>query len=330
MNNKPIISIIIPVYNAEKTISTCLDSLFAQTYNSLELLFVNDCCTDNSFEVIRKFMDENSHKTGISAKIITHEKNRGVAAARNTGLDNASGEYIYYVDSDDWMESDLIETLVKEAETKKSDIVGCEWELCFNKNSRWMKQPDVDSPLDAFHKMCAGILRWNLWLFLVKRSLYTENQIQFNEGQNMGEDMMVMGKLFLCATSMSMIHQPFYKYNQTNSASITKDKSAKYVNEVTHNLNELESFYVKKFPVPDEHIPFLKLNLKLPFLMTDNPENFKIWESWFPEANNYIIKNKSLPLRTRAVQLLAKNKNFWALKLYHRFLYSFIYGVIYK
>lgn len=324
----PKVSIITPIYNAEKTLPKCLDSINNQSYPNIELLLINDCSTDNSPHIMGTFA--NSTETRPSVKGIHHETNKGVAAARNTGLENATGEYIYYVDSDDTLDRDTIEKMVNEAQSENRDIVGCEWELCFNKNSRWMKQPDIDSPLDAFHKMCAGILRWNLWLFLVKRSLYTENRIHFTPGSNMGEDMMVMGKLFLCATSMSMLHRPFYKYNQTNSASITKDKSAKYVNEVTHNLNELESFYAKKFPIPDEHIPFLKLNLKLPFLMTDNPESFKIWESWFPEANNYIIKNKSLPLWTKAIQLLAKNKNFWALRLYHRFLYNFIYGIIYK
>lgn len=331
MKNKPVISIIIPVFNAEKTISTCLNSLFAQTYNSLELLFVNDCCTDNSFEVIRKFIDSNSHKTGISAKIINLEKNRGVASARNTGLDNASGEYIYYVDSDDWMEPDLIEMLVKEAETKKSDIVGCEWFLTYKQNERYMKQASATSPDEAFRKMTGGVLRWNLWLFMTKRSLYEDNNIRFTEGQNMGEDMMVMGKLFLSASSVSIVHKPLYHYIQTNESSLTKDVSEKHLAQVTANLEELERFTFQKKGIEyATQIHFLKLNIKLPLLISDNDNMHRRWMQMFPESNKYIMQNRLLPLRTRLLQWFASKQNFAIVKLYYKFVFKFVYGKLYK
>lgn len=331
MSYNPLISIIIPVYNAEKTISKCLTSLFAQTYNSLEFVFVNDCCTDNSFEVIQTFIDKNSYKTGISTKIIVHEKNRGVAAARNTGLDNASGEYIYFADSDDWLESDLIETLVKEAETKKSDIIGCEWFLTYQQNERYMKQASAKSPDEAFRKMAGGVLRWNLWLFLTKRSLYEENNIRFTEGQNMGEDMMVMGKLFLCASSVSIIHKPLYHYIQTNESSLTKDVSEKHLSQVTTNLEELERFTLQKKEVEYAvQIHFLKLNIKLPLLISDNDNMHRRWMQMFPESNKYIMQNKLLPLRTRLLQWFASKQNFAIVKLYYKFVFKFVYGKLYK
>lgn len=325
------VSIIIPVYNAENTLTYCLESVFAQTYKDIELIFINDCSTDNSLEIISGFIKKHSSNSNFNCKIIHHKKNKGVAAARNTGLDHATGKYIYYIDSDDTIMPSALAVMIEVAEANDYDIVGCEWQLRFKENSRRMNQPDITSGVDAFLKMTGGILRWNLWLFLVKRSLYEENPFRFKEGMNMGEDMMMMGKLFLNAQSVHIIHEHFYNYYQTNQNSLTKDMSEKHILQVTENVKELERYVmIEKQLHYDKALHFLKLNIKLPLLTTGNPLNYQVWCNWFKESNDYIMQNKLLPLRTRLLQKMAAKKQFWIIDLYYNILFRFIYGFIYR
>lgn len=107
------VSIIIPIYNVEQYLAQCLDSVINQTYKNIEIICVNDCSLDNSFRIL----DEYS-KNDKRIKIINRENNGGLSAARNTGLDNASGKYIYFLDSDDWIDLDYIEKMLNAADKK--------------------------------------------------------------------------------------------------------------------------------------------------------------------------------------------------------------------
>lgn len=330
-SEKPVISVIIPVYNASATLPHCLKSLMMQTYKNLEILFVDDYSTDNSLEILNCYAKQKCD-TDIVIRLLQHRQNRGVAAARNTALKYATGDYIYYVDADDSIESDTLECLMHEAKKNNMDIVGHEWYLTFRSKERYMRQPDYSTPVEALQKMMCGVMRWNLWLFLVRRSLYIENKIQFIEGMNMGEDMMVMMKLFTCAERVSVIHRPFYHYEQTNVNSLTKTYSSDHIRQVTNNMYEVErsinaSFYKEAL---SQFLPFLKLNIKLPLLITDDTIRYRQWSVWFPEANEYALRNKQLPFRTRVIQWMATKRYFFLLKLYYRFVFKVVYGFIYK
>lgn len=330
-SEKSVISVIIPVYNASGTLPHCLKSLTMQTYKNLEILFVDDCSTDNSLEILNCYAKQKCD-TDIVIRLLQHRQNRGVAAARNTALLHATGDYIYYVDADDSIESDTLECLMHEAKKNSMDIVGHEWYLTFRSKERYMRQPDYSTPVEALQKMMCGVMRWNLWLFLVRRSLYVENNIQFIEGMNMGEDMMVMMKLFTCAERVSVMHRPFYHYEQTNVNSLTKTYSSDHIRQVTNNMYEVErsinaSFYKEAL---SQFLPFLKLNIKLPLLITDDTIRYRQWSVWFPEANEYALRNKQLPFRTRVIQWMATKRYFFLLKLYYRFVFKVVYGFIYK
>lgn len=108
------ISIIIPIYNVEPYIIRCVDSVLRQTYRQLEIILVDDCSPDHSMEIARKHIEASSASKGLKFKYIKHEKNRGLSAARNSGLDAATGEYIYFLDSDDEITEDCIEVLSSE------------------------------------------------------------------------------------------------------------------------------------------------------------------------------------------------------------------------
>ena len=321
------VSVIVPMYNVSKVMKRSIESLYAQTLSGLELIFVDDCSTDDTLDTLETLLYQ---KEGVEVKIVRHTKNRGVAAARNTGLDYATGEYIYYVDADDYIEPVTLEKLYNKTIDSDADIVGCEWFLTFQNNERFMKQAHVTTGDELFTKMAHGVMRWNLWLFLVRRSLYVDYGFRFIEGMNMGEDMMIMMKLALHANKVEMIHEPLYHYIQTNTASLTKNFST-YCYQVTANAEELGS-YMERIGRNDMTDTFLqlKLTLKLPLLISDNTVDYETWYQWFPEANNAVKENMDLPWRTQFIQLAAVKRRFLLLKLYYWFVIKFVYGVIYK
>ena len=329
MKNSEIkVSVIIPVYNVENVIHRCLDALKSQTLSDVEYIFVDDCCKDSTVEVIKRSFE--SLDRSKSYKIIHHEYNRGVAAARNTGLAHSQGKYVYYVDSDDYIDKNTLDLLYNEAESCGADVVGCEWYLTFESNERHVKQADAKTGEELFKSFANGVARWNLWLFIVKRSLYETNNIHFIEKMNMGEDMMVMMKLALHADKVSMLHTPLYHYIQTNSNSLTKNFIA-YRHQVTANAESVAE-YLNEIGRGDlaSEVMQLKLTLKLPLLISNKKSDYMQWLEWFPESNAEAGKNKYQPFRTRFIQLVASKHQFWLLKLYYYLVMKVVYGIIYR
>lgn len=116
------VSILVPIYGVEKYIERCVRSLFEQSFTDIEYIFVNDCTKDSSMVILNKLIKEYEEKKG-SIKIINHEKNGGLAASRITALKNATGEFITFVDSDDYLPIHAIGILIKSAIEENSDIV---------------------------------------------------------------------------------------------------------------------------------------------------------------------------------------------------------------
>lgn len=332
MNNLPLVSIIIPVFNAQDTLERTLVSLQMQTYQYIELIFINDASTDRSLGLLLEFTELIGTAPGLNIKIISHEKNKGVSSARNTGLNNATGEFIAYVDADDTIQEDAIACCVKKALRTDADIIYFHWWLTFNKNERKMRQPQYTEPLQAILAMLGGQMRWNLWLFMVRRSLYETNLIRFIAGANMGEDLMVTMKLFVHARKIALLNKGLYHYRQDNIASISKTYSLKHMMDVEINIQETES-YLKASNYADQlgfGIDFLKLNVKLPLLVSGIKEDFNHWNIWFSTSNKYILKNSMIPIRTRVLQWFAWKRQYWAVKIYNVIVLRLIYGIIYK
>ena len=321
------VSVIIPMYNVSAVIDNCVATLFSQTLSNIELVFVDDCSTDDTLNKLRMILPE---KEGVDVKILQHSVNRGVAAARNTGLTAVTGEYIYYVDADDYVENNTLEILYNEAKQKDADIVGCEWFLSFKYNERTVKQAPAHNGKELFKKFAGGVIRWNLWLFLVKRALYVDNDIHFFERMNMGEDMMVMMKLALNANRVSIVNIPLYHYIQTNTNSLTKNFSA-YKEQVTFNAEEVARYIESTFRMDlMTDVLQLKLSLKLPLLISNKKRDYEMWMGWFPEANVAVNDNEYLPWRTRFIQRMAVKRQYWILRLYYLLVIKVVYGIIYK
>lgn len=327
------VSIIIPVYNAAKTLHVCLASLQAQTYAHLELLFINDSSTDGSLEILEAFSEAMTKKDKTATvKIISHRENRGVARARNTGLDHATGTYLYYVDADDKIKPETIALLVQKAVDRDADIVGCNWFLSFEKSERKMNQSAFSTARQAVERILRGSMRWNLWLFLVKRSLYEDNNVRFLPGMNMGEDLMVMIKLFTFARAVSFVDSALYHYGQSNTASITKIYADRHIEEVTRNVEEVQYTLEKhSFGLDIQELMYcLKLNIKLPLLISNKTKDYKRWRRWYPEANSHTMQNKKVSLRIRILQWCAVRKLDWVMQIHYYLVVRFVYGVLYR
>ena len=327
------VSVIIPVYNVAPFIERCAHSLFRQTLENVEFIFVNDASPDNSMELLEKCLEQYPARKSRT-KLLHHSVNKGLPAARNTGLDVATGEYIFHCDSDDYLEPDALESIYREAKAQDADIVWTDWYLSFQKNERYMKQPDYPSPLEALKGMLSGSMKYNVWNKLVRRSIYTENGIRFPEGHNMGEDMTMM-QLFACARTVRYLPKAYYHYVRLNAHSYTQtsDSNAqkRHLEDLRYNVQRTISFIEKRYGQKlKREIAFFKLESKFPFLIAGDRASFRRWAEWFPEANAYILQNKNVSFRSRLLQFMAAKGQFWYVRLYYMLLIRLVYGVIYK
>lgn len=328
INNQYMISVIIPIYKVERFIYRCAVSLMEQTFANVEYIFVDDATPDNSIEVLEGVIARYPGRKG-QCHILHHDYNKGLPAARDTGLAVAKGEYIFHCDSDDFVEPDMLEKMYKTAKENDADIVWCDWYLSFEKNERYMKQLEFFSPVDALKGMLSGVMKYNVWNKLVRRSLYEDNNIQFPAGCGMGEDMTML-RLFARANKVVYIPEAFYHYVKLNDNAFCSSISEKKLCDIKHNVDvvvkDLRSVFGNSL---DKELAFFRLDVKFPFLISDNKYNYELWKNWYPEANKYIMQNKQLSLRSRCLQWLAWKNQFWAVRLYYKFLYKVIYGIIY-
>jgi hypothetical protein BACCOPRO_03219 len=329
--SKTNISVVIPVYKVEEQIRKCVQSLFAQSLETVEFIFVDDASPDKSIAIIHECLKNYPNRTN-QTKFLRHPHNKGLPAARNTGMLEAVGDYIFHCDSDDFLDRTALEDMYNAAKESDSDFVWCDWYLSFERNERYMKQPSYSTPMEALKGTLGGAMKYNVWNKLVKRSLYVENSISFPEGYSMGEDM-TMAKLIACAQKICYLPHAYYHYRKANADSFTntKKEQSKLALQASHNVEDLISFLIGRYgDALDKEIAFFKLNVKFPLLITSEVNSYKQWLSLYPEADQYIKENHFISNRARVLQRLAKNRFFWLLKLHYYICYKLVYGVIFR
>lgn len=323
------VSVIIPMFRVEKFISRCAVSLFEQTLQDVEFIFVDDASPDGSVELLQKVIEKYPQREN-RITILTHLENKGLPSARNTGLAAAGGQYIFHCDSDDFVEPDMLERLYDEAARHDADIVWCDWFLTLSRNERYMPQPSFTDSKDAVRAMLSGGMKYNVWNKLVKRSLYDEYRIDFPSGYGMGEDL-TMIMLFANAKKIHYYPKAFYHYVKTNSTAFSQTYSARHLSELRYNVDRIEKFIQGKFGnTLDKELSFMKLEAKFPFLLSEDPLKLQTWVEWYPEANTYIMQNKSLSLRSRLLQWCAANGYWTLVRCYNKLFNKVVYGLIYK
>lgn len=214
MNTDKLVSVIIPLYNAAAHIEASLTSIINQDYSNIEIIVVNDASTDSSPAIAQRLL-ENS---GRQFQLIHHTQNRGVCAARNTGLASAHGEYFCLCDNDDTEDPKFISTLLREAEQKNADIVFCGIKQYYESDNRLIDDPITFKPdsLDPQDYLNAWADRklylWSVWNFLFRRELITANNLKFHEGCRLGEDTEFVLKAIAAASRVWCVDEMLYTY----------------------------------------------------------------------------------------------------------------------
>ena len=324
------VSLIIPVYNAEKTLPATLESIRSQSFRDFEVVFSEDAGSDGSLALLEAFCAG----SGLPCKLLRAEKNQGAAAARNRALDVAEGEYLAFADADDLLDPAMLEHAVAAIGTPDgpADIVGWDWTLGLTRDGRYMRQADYGTPQEALQVLTGGAARWNLWLFLVRRGLVERHGIRFVPGADLGEDMQFMLRAFLFADCTVQIHESLYRYNAVSETSISRSFTMAKRAQIEKNLTEFAHDFAHA-PYGVEHpqaITELKLYLKRPLLISPNRSDYETWYSWFPEVNAHATEGASLPRHTRILQGMASRRWWTGVKLYYLLVHRFVYGLLYR
>ena len=295
----PKVSVIIPVYGVEKYIERCARSLFEQTLNDIEYIFVDDCTPDNSISILRKVLYEYPNREK-QVKILRHEKNKGLAQARQTGLKIASGEYIAHCDSDDWVDVHMYEEMYNKAIEEDADVVVCDYVVT--------NDTSVIKTINACHAKSAKQLienclfqrdPWSLWNKLFNRKAYYN--IEYPKGA-MGEDMVTIIQLLWNCKMLSYINKPYYQYFY-NSESITKvctrDSCISKFNQLSYNTTIVMNFIKNKkldAEYKDALVVYKNFIRSVLYPIVYDKQYYNIWNNMFLGLNKQVLLSKYIPV----------------------------------
>lgn len=303
------VSILVPVYNVEKYVGKCVESIFTQTYTNIEYVFVNDCTPDKSMEVINNYIE----KYNIKKKciIVNHEKNKGICASRNDCLDNATGDYFLFIDSDDYIDLDMVEKLVEAAQKENADISGCGYTEEYNDHSLDFPQKYTNDYKEMLKAITVLKLKGVMWKLLIRRSIVEENHIRFMPEKNMVDDYLFCCQVFYYSHRFSGVDKCMYHYIQYNPNNYSQ-RTFHNINHQAEAIKEVEKFYKDKgvYNIVEKEIYIRKFIAKKPLLMDKKCIDIKKWREIFPESNN-AWKELSFSKGNQLIFKLAQSPFYW-------------------
>ena len=276
------ISIIIPIYNCEKTLERCLKSIQSQTFSDFECLLINDGSKDQS-EDICKFYCSNDNRFCLFS-----QQNAGVSAARNFGIEKSSGNYIFFVDGDDWLECNTLQNLYDNIVGYNCDIVQCGYVLT-DGNKIFVRISYEEGDFDIskhFLNSC--------WAKLIKKDLLIKNNINFPVGIALAEDMYFSFLAYLNSSRVYIVKDCFYNYSYNemgagNTFSPDKINGEAFV--IKQLINKINSVEDKGLWL--NFLNYKKTICKKKYLFCLPNPDFKSFKDTFPEMNEYFIEKES-------------------------------------
>lgn len=244
MNSVPLVSVIVPIYNVEKYVGACVDSILMQSYKNLEIILVNDGSTDNSREIIQKY------EYNPCCRIVD-KPNGGSSSARNAGLSSANGEYVYFIDSDDMIHEQAVELLVNEMIRKEADF--CCYRIAFvsekNGNRRIhghdFKVTLLDDPEEIFRDTLLGInIKTTAWSNFFRRSFLVDNSIWFQEGI-INEDSLFSIICSINAHRVAFLNRVLY-YALERTGSISRNIKKEHITTYSIIFNSIKGILESK------------------------------------------------------------------------------------
>ena len=229
-----IISIIIPVYNASQYLAECLDSILAQSFQSIEIICINDGSTDGSLHILQDFAQRD-----VRIKIID-QKNAGVSAARNAGIDIAIGKFLYFLDGDDLLAKNSLSFIVERDRFRNSEIILGGFSYLYNNGSSLHVRNESRFYFNEMkEKLLVDYVTWNLKIimgsFIVQSELIKKYNIRFNEGQSFAEDVEFIVKMLYLSNTAFVIEEDMNIYRMHSASAIGNV-----------NLKRFESYFSRK------------------------------------------------------------------------------------
>lgn len=293
--NMPKVSIIIPVYGVEKYIERCARSLFEQTLDDIEYLFIDDCTPDMSVEILKRVLEEYPHR---KSQVVIHrmEQNSGQAKVREWGMQNATGEYVIHCDSDDWVDIHMYEEMYNKAIEEDADVVVCDY-VVTNGTSviKTINACHAKSPGQLIEKCLFQRDPWSICNKLFKRKAYYN--IEYPKGA-MGEDMAITIQLLWNCKTLSYINKPYYQYFY-NSESITKvctrDSCISKFNQLSCNTTIVMNFIENK-KLDDEYkdalVVYKNFIRSVLYPIVYDKQYYNIWNNMFLGLNKQVLLSK--------------------------------------
>lgn len=219
------VSIIIPVYNGEKYIKRCINSVVNQTYKNIEIIIIDDGSTDGTGKIIKEINDKRI--------IIFNIENKGVSHARNYGIDVSTGDYIMFCDADDWIEKDLIENMIQIVKKNEYDVIRFNYYVNKSKKNNYSKGKNIESNKENdtnITKMIEGIIKAKIssyvWLLFIKKEFIVNNKLKFNENIYVMEDKIFFLQCLYKKPKIHIENKAYYHYF-SNSESVMHKKDYK-------------------------------------------------------------------------------------------------------
>ena len=301
----PKVSVIVPVYGVEKYIERCARSLFEQTLDDMEFIFVDDCTTDESISVLKNVIKDYPNRVA-QTRIFYHEKNMGLPIARQTGIKEATGDFIAHCDSDDWVDSDMYELMYSNAILENADIAVCDYYHDSGTEKTHITALHTTNKNEYLINLLYQIDSWAVWNKIVRASLYEGVVYPVN---NMGEDMAIMCQLVHKAPKITYCDKALYHYF-LNPLSITRiidrDKLLLSFKQAVANVELVENIFSQ---CTDEgilrgidYLKFRQRNFLIKLLRED--KYYKIWNSTFSDINKRIFLDCKIPWKEKFIFVL--------------------------
>lgn len=299
-----LVSIVVPVYNVAEYVGVCINSLVSQTYKNIEIFLVDDGSTDNSTEICKDWAARDSRI------IFIHKANGGAASARNAALDRCRGQYITFVDSDDYIDDNYIEVLHAAIEKTRADISICGWK---NETDSVLRKPDtakgsvIYSKIEAMNKLLyQEEFDTAMWAKLYKAELFEE--IRFPEG-NIYEDIAIIYKVFEMAEQVVYVSYEGYHYLLREAGTTLKRFTTKKM-DLIDVVEEMEAYILEQCPEVQSAMrsKFVRANfhiyLQIPQEREFATERMRI-ENNINKYRRSVLKDKRTRRGTKAALLLS-------------------------
>lgn len=293
-----IVSIIIPSYNKENYLHDCLISCINQTYKDIEIIVVDDFSADNGIAIASNILEQST----IRNKIIRHKKNKGLSAARNTGLKHASGKYVFFLDADDTIDNTLIESLVSIAKQKLYDLHIVPFATIRRFTAVEELTPTYSpckSSTDISYKLCKKNYFYYACGILLDKEIIEKFNVVFREDIKKHEDIIFLAE-YLCYVHMGTTVNSNYNYRVTPNSITTQCCYADRVKV----LNEMYSlFYKPSIQDCSSIITFIRVLKNGIFLAKDYPFNYRAIKE-LPCIRTFLINHTNLSLRKKILEYL--------------------------